>query len=205
MSKPQQSSSSVIPGIAIGIVLMVAGMWVSKNWHPEFYTMLEQQGIPLDLGKSVAVFGVFLILFPIINSFFIKPLNEAIDDRTRSLEQTFSEAETLRSDMTNLRSDYDRRLAATEAEARDQIQAQIREAQNLRQTLMAEASAKADELVSRAQQEIESEKAKVIVELRTSVVDMSLAAAEKVVGENMDNERNRRLVQEFIERVEVAK
>ncbi|MBV6457623.1 MAG: ATP synthase subunit b, sodium ion specific [Fimbriimonadaceae bacterium] len=184
---------------------MVAGMWVSKNWHPDFYATLEQQGIPLDLGKTVAVMGVFLILWPIMNTFFIKPLNEAIDDRTRSLEQTFSEAETLRTDMTSLRSDYDRRLAATEAEAREQIQAQIREAQNLRQTLMAEASAKADELVSRAQQEIESEKAKVIVELRTSVVDMSLAAAEKVVGENMDNDRNRRLVQEFIDRVEVAK
>jgi len=205
MSKPQQSSTSTIVGVVVGIACMIGGMWFSKNVHLSFYETLEQQGIPLDLGKSIAVFGVFLILFPLINTFFIKPLNEAIDDRTRSLEQTFSEAETLRTDMASLRSDYDRRLAATEAEARDQIQAQIREAQNLRQTLMAEASAKADELVSRAQQEIESEKAKVIVELRTSVVDLSLAAAEKVVGENMDNDRNRRLVQEFIERVEVAR
>jgi F-type H+-transporting ATPase subunit b len=184
---------------------MVAGMQLSAKWHPPFYETLAKQGVPLDLGKTLAVFGVFLILFPLINSFFIKPLNEAIEDRTKSLEATFSEAETLRSEMAALRADYEKRIATTEAEARAQIQAQIKEAQNLRQTLMSEASAKADELVSRAQQEIEAEKAKVIVELRTSVVDLALAAAEKVVGENMDNDRNRRMVQEFIEKVEVAR
>jgi F-type H+-transporting ATPase subunit b len=105
--------------------------------------------------------------------------------------------------MEKMRIDYDRRLAKSEASAREQIQSQIREAQNLRTQLMTEASAKADQLVQQAQAEIEAEKAKVLVELRTHVVDLALLAAEKVIGENMDTERNRTMVDDFINKVEV--
>jgi F-type H+-transporting ATPase subunit b len=165
---------------------------------------LEGQGIPLDFGKTIGTIGVFLILFPVIKSFFIKPLQDAIQERNSDLERTFTEAENLRTEMERMKSDYDRRLAESEANAREQIQSQIREAQNLRSSLMAEAATRADALVQQATAEIEAEKQKVLVELRTHVVDLALAAAEKVVGENMDSERNRRLVDDYINSVEVV-
>jgi F-type H+-transporting ATPase subunit b len=71
--------------------------------------------------------------------------------------------------------------------------------------LMAEASAKADDLIRRAQEEIAHEKHRAITELRLNVVNLSLAAAEKLVGENMDTQKNRKLVDEFIDQVEVAR
>lgn len=187
----------------IGAVLMVGGTWVSYNFHPEFYKKLEHQGIFLDLGKTVAYIGVFMILFPLLKSFFFDALSDAIKGRTSELEKTFSEAENLRSEMAQLRRDYEAKIQATEAEARETIQSQIREAQELRQQLMAEASAKADEMLRRAQEEIEAEKHKVLTELRLKAVDMTISAAEKLIGENMDTDRNRKLVDEFIEKVEV--
>ena len=105
--------------------------------------------------------------------------------------------------MTQMRNDYERRLAAKEAEAREQIQAQIKEAQQLRQTLMSEAAAKADDLVKRANQEIEAERARVLGELRLEVVNLTLGATEKLLGENIDSAKNRRLVEEFIDKIEV--
>ena len=92
----------------------------------------------------------------------------------------------------------------TEAEAREQIQNQIKEAQNLKQQLMSEAAERADALVRHAQVEIEQEKKNAILTIRTHVVDLTLAAAEKVIGENMDSDKNRRLVAEFIDTVEVT-
>jgi F-type H+-transporting ATPase subunit b len=59
-------------------------------------------------------------------------------------------------------------------------------------------------LISAAQQEIETEKAKLLIDLRTHVVDLAIAGAEKIIGANMDNDANRRLVDEFINKVEVA-
>lgn len=206
MSNQEKSSGVPYPvKLIIGIVLMVGGFWLSLNaeQYLPFQHTLAEKGIPLDLGITIAVIGVFLILFPVIQTFYLKPLTDAINERTHALESTFGEAESLRSEMTKMKSDYEQRLVATEAEARSQIQAQIKEAQDLRQTLMAEANAKADEMVKRAQQEIESEKQKVLGQLRAEVVNLTLSASEKILGENMDSDKNRRLVTEFIEKVEV--
>lgn len=187
----------------IGVGMMIGGMWLSANWHPEFIESLEKQGIPLDLGKTIAVIGVFMLLFPIIKFFFLNPLMESINDRNGELEKTFTEAENLRAEMTQMKSEYEQRIVATEAQAREQIQAQIKEAQDLRKELMAEAAAKADELVKKAQEEIVLEKDRVLTAMRLEVVNLTLAATEKVLGENVDDARNRKLIQEFVEKVEV--
>lgn len=188
----------------IGAVLMVGGTYVSYNFHPAFYEKLAHQGIFLDLGKTVAYIGVFLILFPLLKSFFFDALTSAIQGRTAELEKTFSEAENLRAEMAQLRKDYEQKIQATEAEARELIQSQIREAQELRQQLMDEANAKAEEMLARARQEIEAEKHQVLTELRLRAVEMTISAAEKLIGENLDSERNRKLVDEFIQKVEAA-
>jgi len=204
----QQKSSSPLLGIVIGAILMVAGTFVAVNYPPskvEALHKLEEAGIPIDPGKTIATIGVFLILFPVINSFFLKPLAQAIGERNSDLERTFSEAESLRNEMTQMRSQYEQRLAQTEAEARDTIQSQIREAQQLRATLMDEATQKTDALVRQAQQEIAAERDRLITDLRVQVVDLSLAAAERVIGENMDTERNRRIVQDFINTAEAVR
>lgn len=206
MSNQAKSSTAaiVLKGL-LGLLLMAGGFFLSLNAdkYLSFQHKLAEMGVPLDLGITIAVVGVLLILMPVLNTYYIAPLAEAINERTSALESTFGEAEELRAEMTKMKSDYEQRLAATEAEARSQIQAQIKEAQDLRQTLMAEASAKADEMVKRAAQEIESEKQKVLGQLRLEVVNLTLAATERILGENMDSDKNRRLVTEFIDKVEV--
>jgi F-type H+-transporting ATPase subunit b len=185
-----------------GAAMMFGGMYVSTAKVIDL-SALAEQGIPLDLGKTIATIGVLLILFPVIKFFFITPLMEAIQTRNSDLEKTFSEAENLRAEMASMKTDYERRLADTEAKAREQIQAQIREAQELRKSLMAEATARADEMVKRAQDEIEAERQKALGGIRLQVANLSLLAAERILKENVDTERNRKIVDEFIDTVEV--
>ena len=103
-----------------------------------------------------------------------------------------------------MKSDYEKKLAASESDAREKINAQIKEAQALRQTLMAEAASKSDALIKQAQEEIAGEKSKALREIQVHVTDMALLAAEKVVGKNMDTDTNRKLVADFIKDLEVA-
>lgn len=203
-SSSKSSPVPVVLALLLGVVMMSGGWWLSENWHPEFLHQLAEQGIPLDLGKTISAMGVLIILFPVVKSFFITPLANAIAERTTDLERTFTEAEQLRSEMTKMRQEYEQRLNDTEARAREQIQAQIREATQLRQELMAEASARAEELVKKAQEEIALEKEKVMTALRLEVVNLTLGATEKILGESVDSEKNRRLVDEFIKTAEVV-
>lgn len=201
-----QKSSSGLPFpvvLIIGVAMMAGGFYVSKNVHIEFLTKLAEQGISLDPGKTVSAIGVLLILFPVIRSFYIGPLTDAINGRTTELERTFTEAESLRSEMAQMRSDYERRLAETESAAREQIQSEIRKAQELRGQLEADARARADEYLRKAQEDIDNEKHRVITDLRLHVVDLTLGATEKILGENVDSDRNRKLIAEFIDKIEV--
>lgn len=205
MDNNQQKSGGfpVILGIVVGIIFMATGTYIAANVHLGFEDQLANAGVPLDLARTLATIGVFMILFPVIKTFFLIPLWDAINARTSELEKTFSEAEDLRAEMKSMQSDYEKRIAATEADAREKIQSQIKEAQALRQRLEAEAVTRADELVRRADEEIQADRAKLKVELRKDVVNMTLAATEKLLGENMDTDKNRKLVEEFITKVEV--
>lgn len=189
--------------LVVGVLLMAFGTWFHLNVHVGVLETLEKQGLPIDLGETISVIGVLLILFPLVNQFFITPLASAIQERNLQLEKTFEEVEQLRDEMSKMKTDYESRLTSTEASAREAIQNQIREAQTLRQTLTAEATAKADQLVEQALVQIEQEKQSAIMELRAMVIDLTLGATEKLIGENLDDSRNRRLIEDFMSK-EVA-
>ncbi len=181
----------------IGLVLLIVGAGLSAA------IVNLPGGLELNFGEIIATIGILLILFPAVETFYTKPLEDAINDRNSSLEKTFSEAEDLRNQMDKMRSDYEKRLAETEADARQKIQAQIKEAQALRQKLEADAVGRADELIKRAHDEIAAERDKVLTELRIEVVNLTLGATEKLLGENMDSEKNRMLIRDFVNKVEV--
>ena len=185
-------------GLVVGIVALLIGAIALPN------TSVPLPGdIMLNLGTLVSTIGVVMILFPVVQTFYIQPLSLAISERNGNLEKTFTEAEDLRNQMDKMRTDYERRLAETEADARAKIQAQIKEAQALRQRLESEAVGRADDLIKRAHEEIAAERDKVLTDIRVEVVNLTLAATEKLLGENMDTSKNRQLVQDFINKVEV--
>ncbi len=175
------------------------------HWSVDALNGLEKSGLPLNPGITLATIGVLLITFPAIKFFYTGPLQASLDERNGNLESTFEEVESLRNEMASMKSDYERKLAQSEAEAREKINAQIKEAQALRQSLMAEAASKSDAMIKQAQEEIASEKSKALREIQVHVTDLSLLAAEKVIGKNMDNDANRKLVADFIKDLEVAK
>lgn len=188
--------------VVVGLGLAVLGAYISSSVHLGFQDQIVEMGIPLDLGKTVAMIGMFLLLFPVLRMFYFAPLGEAIHNRTTELETTFKEAEDLRTEMTTLRTDYERRIVETEASAREQIQTQIKEAQRLRETMRSEAVQQAEEYKKKAIAEIEQEKQKILTDLRLHVVNLTLMATERLVGQSVDSATNRKLVDEFIEKVE---
>ncbi|HEY3781099.1 MAG TPA: F0F1 ATP synthase subunit B [Fimbriimonadaceae bacterium] len=187
--------------IAIVITAVLWGLSATPFIDQANQVLILQQ-LGLNLKTALVQMGAVVLMFPFVDQFFLAPLREAMYERTQKIEETYTEIETLRDQMAQVKVDYEKRLEQTEAEAREQIQSQIKEAQELRTQLMHEAAAKAEELVRRAQDEIENEKKKVIGELRLEVVNLTLSATEKILGENMNSERNRKLVEDFINTVE---
>lgn len=178
-----------------GIVIIAAGIAISgQPWiKPPMFAAID-----LDLSKVVINVGVVIAWIGLCYTFFYEPLDEVVSHRTEALESTFEEAEHLKQRMEEMKSSYEQRLSQTEADARAQIQAQLKEAQDLRQRLMSEASEKYDAMIAQGEADIEAERSRVIGELRGHVVDLTLKATEKLLNENVDSGKNRAIVEDFI-------
>lgn len=188
--------------VLIGIAFIVVGAVV----HGQPWTTPEMlSGLQLDLSKTFVSIGYFLVFAQVIASFFYQPLKAAIDERDKNLEATFDEAESLKSRMLELRADYEKKLSQAEAEARDKIQSALAEAQQMREQILSDARSQAEEIRRRGHEDLERERQKMLVDLRAHVVELTLTATEKIVGETVDEASQRKRIAEFIENVEVNK
>ncbi len=184
----------------LGLVLIVVGALLKgQAWtKPEILSPLG-----LDLAKTIVGVGYFLLFIQIIDLFFFAPLRQAISERDSTIEATFDEAENLKASMMQLKESYEKRLAESEQEAREKIQAALQEAQAMKDNIINEAKQQADGFLRRAEEEIQMERDKMLIELRTKVADMTMIATERIIGKTADEQKQRQLVRDFIESMEV--
>jgi len=154
----------------------------------------------LNIDVSAIVINIigFVLLIFIANSMVFKPIGRVIDERKQDIDQTYDTLDTDRRQMDELRQDYERRLAEIEAQAREKIQSAIKDAQAARDQILSEATDRSRELVARAEREAERERQEAMVTLRRQIVDLALGATAKVIGDGMDENRQRQLIDNFI-------
>jgi F-type H+-transporting ATPase subunit b len=140
----------------------------------------------------------FLLLLAIIWTFAFKPLAKTLDDRKAAIEQGLKDAEQARRDRESAEAERAATLGEARREANDILTRAQKVAQESRDADIAATREELERMRTRATAEIEAEKTRAIGELRAEVADLALAAAGRVVGETMSDDRQRRLVQEFL-------
>lgn len=146
-------------------------------------------------------FLAFAILVWVLGRFLFRPVQGIIEARQQEVRSTLEQAAADRRAMEQSRREYEQRLATIEAEARDKIQAALKEAQTLKEELIATAHSEAERIVRRGEEEIRREKQKALVELREEVADLAVMAATKILGDAIDERQHRALIQDFVGKV----
>ncbi len=155
-------------------------------------------------GLTINLFWVlisainFLLLLAIVWTFALKPLAKVLDDRKAAIQQGLTDAEQARRDRESAESERVASLAEARREANDILARAQKVAQESRDTDIAATREELERMRVRAAAEIEAEKTRAIGELRGEVANLALLAAGRVVGETMTDDRQRRLVQEFL-------
>jgi len=140
----------------------------------------------------------FILFFVLIWTFAFKPVSKMLADRKDRIEQGLKDAEQARRDRESAESERVAALAEARREANDILVRAQKVAQETRDADIAATREELERMRVRATADIEAEKQRAIGELRGEVADLALAAAGLVVGESLDGERQRRLVQEFL-------
>jgi len=160
--------------------------------------------LTVDGGLVIWTLVVFGLLLFILRRQVWPELLKAVREREQALERKIAEAEKSRAEAATLLEQHKQLLATGQAEAQDIITKAKTVALKEREHLLAKTREEQDALLERAKREIGAEREKAILALRREAVDLSIAAASKLVESNLDSEANRKLVLEYLASLEQA-
>ena len=153
----------------------------------------------INPGVSIWTLVVFLLLLVILARTAWPAILKAVEEREKKIQEQLDQAEKANQDAQRVLADYQQKLAAARSEAQELLAAGRQAAEKVREEIAARARAEHEELIGRARREIAAEREKALAELRGEAVELSLAAASKVLERNLDSEADRRLVREYLD------
>lgn len=153
------------------------------------------------VGLIIWTIITFLVVLFVLKKFAWPHLLAALDEREQRISDAIAAAEQARQEAEEVLREHREKLAAADEEAR-QIVAEAREAgANVRQTIVSQAREEAERMLDQARTSIESEKRAAIAELRRETANLAVQAAGALIDANLDDEKNRGLVDDFIARI----
>ena len=160
-----------------------------------------EQATPFDINTALVwwTFVIFLILLAMLWRWGWPAILKSVEERERRIQKQLEDAEKANAEAQRLLEEHRKQIAAARNEAQDILAKAKTVSQKERETLLAKAREEYDALLNRARKDIDAEKEKAILALRREAVDLSIAAASRVIEANLDTEANRKLVTEFLE------
>jgi len=157
-----------------------------------------------NLGLMAWTLIIFVILAFVLTKFAFGPITKSVEARERALEDAITSAQRDREEAARLLAEHRAALDASRGEAQKLIADARVAAERVRAELVEQAHAEQASMLERARQEIESEKARAVADLRREAVDLAIAGAGKVIERNLDQASNRQLVESFLASVTPA-
>jgi F-type H+-transporting ATPase subunit b len=163
--------------------------------------LAAQAGL-LDLSLSfVAEVIAFLVMVAILARWVYPRVMTAAEARQRQVAEQLESAERARQEAEERLKGAEARLQEARSQAAEILEGAGRSGEQLRAELRERAEEEARRVTESARRDIEAERQRAIDSVRGEVANLVVAATEKVVGETLDEQRHRRLIDEAISQV----
>lgn len=145
---------------------------------------------------TLLIFGLlyFLLRWKAFPAIF-----DAVERREKALQDAIDSAKRDREEAQRLLEDHRRQIDSARGEAQKLIAEGRAVSEKMRNDLLEQTRQEQQALLERARREIETEKDRALAQLRREAVNLAIAGASKVIEENLDNTKNRQLVESFLE------
>jgi F-type H+-transporting ATPase subunit b len=164
----------------------------------------EREGIDLILpAVDELVWGTisFIVVAVVLSKYAFPALRAGIEKREQTIQSKLEEAENARNEAQKQLDDYRKQLAEARSEGNRIIEEARQSAEQVRNDITAKAEAEAEQIVARAQEQIEAERNRTVTELQSTIAELSIQLAEKVVGRSLDGGSQKELVDAYIKEV----
>ena len=157
----------------------------------------------IEVFQSLAFWSVvsFALLFLLLKKYAFPPILEALEDRENKIRTEISDAEKLRQEAQELKTDLEKELKNAHEKANTIVQMAGDESKKIQEKTIQETQAKVRQMQSDAEQEIQIAQNKLLNEIRGYTAALTIAATEKVLKKSLGDEDKKRLIDESIEEV----
>ena len=143
----------------------------------------------------------FILLYWVLKKYAWKPLLGMLEERRQKIADEFEKIENTQAEVAKLKEDFDNQIKKIEQIARDKETAAIAEGQRISQEIQVKAREEAKEIIQKAKENINLEISKAKVELRNQIVTLTILATEKIIKEQLDDQKHREKINSFIDEV----
>lgn len=157
-------------------------------------------GVGLILWQLIVFVGLFFLLAKLA----WKPIINSLKEREQSIQDALSTAEKARLEMSQLKADNEKLLKEAREE-RDRILREARDVSNkMKEEAQLDAKKSADKIIEDARAAINIEKQAALKEVKIQVAMFSLEIAEKLVKQNLsDDKAQKDLVNNYIKELKL--
>ncbi len=163
------------------------------------------EAIGISLGYVAVQFFSFLIMFLVLRAWVFNPIANMIENRRATIAKSMEDAQEAADARKNAEADARKIMSAAQEEAAQIVRDAAQRAEGVAKDLRAAAEAEAAKIRESARAGLEQERASILSGLRKDVAALSIAAAQKLVGDALDEKRQHALIDEFFSGVKAGK
>lgn len=155
------------------------------------------EALGINLGYLLAFALAFGIMFVVLRAWVFIPLLNQMERRRVTIARGLEDARIAGEARNNAEQEANHIITEAQTRAGDVIREATERAQKVEHEIRAQAESEATKSREAARAELEGERNRMLSELRGQIVSLSISAARKLISENLDEQRQRALVNEF--------
>lgn len=151
----------------------------------------------INLGYLFVQIFNFLIMFLVLSAWAYKPIVRALENRRNSIQQGLEDARIAAEARANAEKEAKAIISQAQAKASEIVREATQRAESAGRDVLFAAEAEAKKASENAIAEAEVERGRVLSDVRGQIAAIAMAATQKLVGESLDEKRQRTLLNEF--------
>lgn len=167
------------------------------------------EALGINYGYFLVQVFNFAILFVVLRVWVYKPIVNMLETRRESIAQGLEDARVAAEARANAEAEAEKILAEAQSKASDVVREATARAEEATKDIKAAAEEEAGKAREDALVEVEAQREQVLSDVRGQIAALAMSATQKLVGEALDDKRQRALIDDFFSglkdgKVEVA-
>jgi F-type H+-transporting ATPase subunit b len=157
-----------------------------------------------NVGLMIWTLLLFGVSMYILWKLAFPRISEALDRRQHAIEESIDHAERMRHKADELVEEYRERLQEARGQAEEIVERARKTAEATERDAQEHAEQRRDQLMEQTRREIEAETRRAIQDIRREVADLTVLATEKVTRKVLDEDDQRRLVEDALSELDFS-